>query len=47
MADRFELGTYTQTDDVTTEVKLSLFNDMDGPILLLLHLNKKYKWEPV
>lgn len=36
-----KLVTYTQADDVTAEVELSLFNDMDGPRLLLLYLNQK------
>lgn len=34
-----QLCAYAQTDDVTAQVKLSLFNDMDGPILLLLYLD--------
>lgn len=33
------LGTYIQANDVTAEVELPLFDDMDGPRLLLLHLN--------
>lgn len=36
-----ELGTYAQADDVTAEVELSLFNDMDGACLLLLYLNNE------
>lgn len=34
-----QLCAYTQTDDVTAQVKLSLFNDVDGAILLLLYLD--------
>ena len=34
-----ELCTYIQADDVTAEVELSLLDDVDGPRLLLLHLN--------
>lgn len=34
-----ERPAYIQADDVTAEVELSLFDDMDGPRLLLLHLN--------
>lgn len=36
-----KLVTYTQANDVTAEVELSLFNDMNGPRLLLLYLNQK------
>lgn len=34
-----QLCAHTQTDDVTAQVKLSLFNDVDGAILLLLYLD--------
>lgn len=36
------VATYTEADYVTAEMKLSLFDHMDGPCLLLLHL-KQYK----
>lgn len=36
---RLQPCAYTQTDDVTAEVKLSLLDDMDGAILLLLYLH--------
>lgn len=36
-----KLVTYTQANDVTAEVELSLFNDMDGPRFFLLYLNQK------
>lgn len=35
----YAVGSYTQTDDVTAQVKLPLFNDMDGAVLLFLHLD--------
>lgn len=30
--------TYTEADDVTADMELSLFDDMDGPCFLFLYL---------
>lgn len=34
--------TYIEADDVTTEVELSLFDNVDGSHLLFLHLNRPF-----
>lgn len=38
VVQRLGFGTYTQANDVTSEVELSLFDDMDGPRLFFLYL---------
>ena len=40
-----KIGTYAQANDVTAEVELSLFDDMDGPCLLLLYLHNNISAE--